>query len=245
MDDESSHRVIERDKRARQDHDDANNEMAGRDVARQKRFRPRQDTQSQTEAKKRAARERRSALLRLLATDAAYAALYDDTLSQLRQAEIATELARETAETAVIDARQALDDLTADAATLLDGTKVFRDQDGQVRDADGNVIRGADLDAIEWRGGEPSYEDLKARQKALADAQMHLNAILRYQTDTLGTIRDKITDEDNPPSADELKDMQQQIEDQMPDAVAQIISPELPSPAAGAVGPAPTDMPKL
>lgn len=226
MDDESRHRQLERAREAETRRNDFHNEIADRDVGRIQRFLPETRSENRGKGRKRDEKALQSALRQLLASDPAYFALYENTLTALRQAEAATEHTREAAEALLQERQSTVDDLAGKAATLHDGRKVFRDRHGQVRDVTGRILESSELNDITWRGDEPSYEAWVTAQQALAQAQSKLDSILRYQTDTLGMIRNKITDEDNPPSADELRDMQQQMENQIHAA----LSSELPTP---------------
>ena len=209
-----------------QDRDDLNNEMAGREVGRIKRFLPEGHAGPAAQKRRDQEREHLSALLAMLRSSAAYAALYDQTMDALRNAEAATDAALAEARDILANANEALADLMDNANTLPDGTKVFRDQDGNVYTEDGRLIEGEALESIHWRDNAPSYEDFLARRKAVSDAQATIDAILRYQTDILGHARDRLTDENDPPTKEELEDIRRDIEEQMPPSAEAIISGE-------------------
>lgn len=64
-----------------------------------------------------------------------------------------------------------------------------------------------------------------AAERALEDAiargdQAEIDAIRRYQVETLGDARHRLTDEDDPLSKDELREMQRDMHERMPEAVA-------------------------
>lgn len=166
MDHEGETKILDskaREARRRRDTDDFNNEIAGRDVGRIKRFLP--ESADPAEAKKRDGRDhqRLSTLMALLQNDPEYAALYEDTLDELREAEEATDAAMEKA-----------------------------------------------LEDIE------NAKTPEARDKA----QDRYDALLRYRVDVLGHARDRVMDEDNPPTKEELEKIKRDIEEQMPKAVA-------------------------
>jgi len=102
------------------------------------------------------------------------------------------------------------------ASTLPDGTKVFRDGNGDVWSTDGQKIDGADLDQIEWRKGAPSYEDFLAGTKAVEHAQQEVSTIRHYQIDVLGNARNRLSDEDNPVTKDELREISKEFRDAAP-----------------------------
>lgn len=152
-----------REARRRRDTDDFNNEIVGREVGRIKRFLP--DSADPAEAKKRDGRDhqRLSTLMTLIQNDPEYAALYEDTLDKLRDAEEATDAAM----------AKALEDIE-------------------------------------------NAKTPEAREKA----QDRYDALMRYRVDVLGHARDRVMDEDNPPTEEELEKIKRDIEEQMPKAVA-------------------------
>ena len=193
------------------------NEIAGRGHSRIRRFLP-DDHASNPAAqakKKRQERAYRSALRALLKNES-YRALYEETFDKLRSYEAATERALEQAREDVTEAKDALDEMRERASTSPDGTRVFRDKNGDVYSEDGELISGAALESIEWCADAPSYEDFVAQKKATAEAEGRVNDLLIYQTDVLGHARDRLTDEDNPPTKQELEAIQESIEREMP-----------------------------
>ena len=202
--------------RRERDRDDLNNEMAGREVGRVRRFLPEGSDPASLRKRREREREYRSRLMALLQSSTAYAALYQETKDTLRKAEAATEIALAEARDRITGAQEAVAGLRDKASTLPDGAQVYRDAEGNVRTEDGTLVEGDDLDRITWREGAPSYEDIAAARRAAADAQANYDAILRYQTDVLGRARDRLTDEDNPPTMDEIRDIQQRITEEAP-----------------------------
>lgn len=202
--------------KAEQDRDDLANEMAGREVGRPKRFLPEDANPASQRKRRETEREFQSRLMALLQSDPEYAVLYNDTMDRLREAEAATEIALAEAEQALHQANQDHEDILDRASTLPDGTKVFRDAEGNVRTADGRLVEGNEFDSIGWQDSAPSYEEFVAKKRALADAQATYDAILLYQTDVLGTARHRLTDEANPVSMEELKAIQRQFEEATP-----------------------------
>lgn len=154
--------------------------------------------------KERAARSR----LDMLLADPAYADLYNETFDMLRDAEAATEAALAVAVDALDKAGTEFDDLMDRANTLPDGTMVFRDPvSGTVYDQHGNQVTGDDLVSIVWKDGAPDYNDYRASKSAVDAAQKRIDDLRRFQ-DRLGGYRNRLEDPDNPPSADDLRDIQ-------------------------------------
>ncbi len=162
-----------REARRRRDADDFNNEIAGREVVRIKRFLP--DSADPSELRKRNGRDhqRISTLMTLLQNDPEYAALYEDTLDKLQEAEAATDAAMEKA-----------------------------------------------LEDIE------NAKTPEARDKA----QDRYDALLRYRVDVLGHARDRVMDADNPPSKEELEEIQRRIHEDVPVAPRSIKESDEPAP---------------
>ncbi|SDG59429.1 hypothetical protein [Thalassobaculum litoreum] len=195
-------------------HDDLANEMAGRETGRIKRLdHPGEEPVGARDRKEKEERERAASLTRLqvLLNDPAYRALYNDTFDQLRAAEAATEAALQDAHDALSQAETDLQSTLDSATRLPDGTRVFRDAVGNIRTEDGEIVSGPDAETIVWKGGEPSYEELLARRKAEGDARQRVEELLRYQNDVLGPARDRMEDPHNPPTPDELKQIQDEI----------------------------------
>ncbi len=214
---------VERNKTAASKLDDHNAELAGVKAGYRYDALPGDHASNPDSREGRARKARQNeaqlATLSALLADPDYAALYNETFDKLRDAERATEAALTAARNALESAAQELQDITERAAALPDGTKVFRDADGNVVTAAGKRVTGADLDAILWQGDEPSYEDYQAARDAVSAAEDSIESWRRYQTDVLGQARERLTDEDNPPSAKELERIQEDIESKAPEAL--------------------------
>ncbi|MFV0513438.1 MAG: hypothetical protein ACK5MY_07385 [Jhaorihella sp.] len=206
--------------RKAQDFDDLQNEIAGRETGRASRFVD-NDRRAGASGKDRdAARDQAlSALQQLLQDDPEYAALYNDTMGALAEAENATEIALEKALERQRVADSALADLRDNALTLEDGRRIYPDAAGAFRFEDGSLAEDLGVTAEQWHPGMPGYEEFVAgRDAATAEAET-VNEIMRYQVEVLGDARDRLSDEDNPPSADELRDIQTQIDERLPPQV--------------------------
>lgn len=206
------------DERRRLDFDDLQNELAGWETGRMRRF---LNADARDGREVRGKRERDASSLSrlqlLLASDPAYKALYDETFDKLREAEKRTADALTLARAAERNAQTQLDGLIANAAMLPDGTRVFRDKDGKIWRENGTIVGNEDAASIVWRGDEPSYEDYRT---ALTDRDASTSAVAeieRYQVETLGTARDRLTDEDNPLNSEELQRMQKALTAEIPE----------------------------
>lgn len=178
-------------KKQKQDTDDFNNEMAGRDTGRMKRFGFEDRREHAREQKKRENE-------RLFMMSAAYMAKYDAVMDSLTNAESKVYDAMEQAAQDVTDLRKA-------APSLADGTKVFRDKDGNVFDENGRKLSGVEAGEIEWQENSPSWEEF-------AKAKKRLDA-LNQDFHRLEFIRSRMEDEDNRPTEEELDQWQDEIEE--------------------------------
>lgn len=199
-----------------QELDDLNAERENLPNGRQKRFLS-QDKRDENDPKKKAERQREfiSRLQQLLASDPAYKALYDDTFNKLKEAERQAEEAMETAILALEKAKANLQDILDSAARTSEGIRVFRDQNGQVWTEDGQLVEGEVLDEIVWGDNNPSREELLNSRKNIEKVENYIRELQSYQVNVLGHIRDRMTDERNPPQKQELEHFQEDVKNHM------------------------------
>lgn len=192
------------------DSDDLNKELAGKQFSRRVRFLTSEDDESNPRERRKSRdfeRQARISALAQMMTDPAYRALYEQTSAKLYDAQTATDQALDRAEADLIGAQAALDDLKDKANQLSDGTRVYRDTDGNVRREDGSLVTGLERDEIVWKDGAPTFEEFLAQQQALKDARISYEDLLDLQV-ILGGYRDRLDDPDNPLSADQLEAIQ-------------------------------------
>lgn len=211
------------------DYIDQQNEAAGRETGRQRRFLPDEELSPEGRRKK-AARERFTALMRMLA-DPAYRAHHEHVMQRLRAAELATDHALRKIERELIAATAEMDRIEDRAARLPDGSRVYRDAHGMVRRADGTVVEDDLVATILWRGGEPCFEGMRAAREQLAAIHHTRQSLIDYQNGTLGPARDRMQDEDSPPSLDEMRTIERRIRETIP-SYAKAAMPERAPPAA-------------
>ena len=206
-----------RDTKRRQDSDDFQNELAGRETGRQQRFFPDDGHSPRAERKKQGSEQAFRSMLDMLLADPVYRARYEQVMTRLREAEQATEAALDRIHHLIGETEDTLRDMEDRAAKLPDGTMVFRDANGVVRRSDGSVVEAYLVDTILWTGNEPSYEDYRAHQDRLAGLEESRDEVERYRDDVLGPARDRVTDASDPPSLDELDAIMDDIENEMPE----------------------------
>lgn len=207
--------------------DDLQNESAGRDTGRIQRFglAAARDFETKREAKRDQAY--RDALHRLLMTDPEYRRLYEDLGNALRDAETSADSEIASLESELARTQAELKDMR-DAAPKIDGMAVFRTEDGRVIDEEGNEVSNLMADDIVWPPNAVSAEDYLAVMTDAAHLQASLDAWQGYRNDTLGDLRDRHEDRDNPMDKDAMRGALQEIERAQPDAIAQASNPDLP-----------------
>lgn len=215
-----------------EDRRDFERELAGIDIGREARFHStefveerRQGRGGSSNAQRTAQQQYASRLQMLLATNPAYAKLYNDTMDALGDAEAATDRAIAKAQEALEDAQRQLEQTLNRAAKLPDGTRVFRDARGHVWNERRQRVSEADAAGIEWRGDEPAYEQFLEDSESARDRLTRLEALQGFRVDTLGRFRDRLMDEDHPVSEPELRDINRQIEQGMQQR--QIVEPNI------------------
>lgn len=137
----------------------------------------------------------------------------------LTRAETATAEALQDAEIEVAEGEAALTALQGRADRLPDGTRVYRDADGSAFAEGGRKLTAEEFESVVWHEGAPTWEAYKAKKEAHEKVLQDREAILRYQRDVLDPARHRLSDEDNPPSLEELKAIENEIEQDMPDQI--------------------------
>lgn len=216
FDPEDAKRVAAR----QQDFDDLQNELAGRETGRQERFFPADDRSPKDQRRKHESEQAVRTALDVLLADPIYRARYDEAMTRLRDAEQTTEAALDRIAQMIGETEETIRDMEDRAARLPDGTMVFRDANGVVRRADSSVVEAYLVDTIIWTGNEPSFEDYRGQQDQLAGLEASRTEVEGYRDNVLGPVRDRITDQDNPPSLDALDDIIADIESEMPEIVS-------------------------
>lgn len=205
----------------RQEFDDLQNEIAGRETGRRSRFLRDGPGSKEAKRKEREARAFQTRLAELL-NDPVYRVKYDAAMETLTDAERAVEAALAQIELDLAHAHSHLEDLQDRAARLPDGSRVYKDADGNVRREDGTVVDAVLVDTILWSGNEPSYEEYDAATENIAKLEGAQQDVEGYQNDVLGSTRDRLTDQTDPPDLDELDTIAEDMETSMPDIVREL-----------------------
>ncbi|MEM1377067.1 MAG: hypothetical protein AAGG69_06730 [Pseudomonadota bacterium] len=195
---------------------DYGHELAGLHTGRRVRFGVGEGSTGSVREKERKERAYRDALARLLAEDPAYRALYEDLGNRLGEAEAGADANIEAIQTALRLTREANADLH-DNAPKIDGMAVFRYSDGRVVDENRNEIDEAVAEGIIWPDDAPTAEEYFAGLEREAELAEALSAWETYRHDTLGDIRHRYDDRDNPNSADAMREDLETIQQDAPD----------------------------
>ncbi|MEO1324941.1 MAG: hypothetical protein AAFV59_18265 [Pseudomonadota bacterium] len=177
-------------------------------------------------------------LLDQLLQDPAYAAAYHNTWDRLNDAEQATQSALHNIEREIVELHTALSEMEDKAARLPDGRIIFRDGGtARIFTAKGlDVTNHPDVAAVQWPENAPDWRDYRTAQDRHEELDREHNDVLQYETDVLGTARDRMSDRDNPPSMDELESIQSDIASHMPArAMAQLDTSDSPSIERGSI----------
>lgn len=205
---------------AERDRIDLNHEISGESTGRIQRFLSQNshDIYGESE-KKKSERAYRTMLDMLLAEDAQYAALYCQVTEKLDRA-------YQAVDQALIDINQRLEAsdrklqiLRENATELEDGTKVFQSENGSIYTENGNRVSDQMAKNLEFSENAPSWEEYKEEKQRHDVLLRQQNEINTYQDEVLIPARKRMDDKDNPPSMDELKEIEKTIETQMPDVV--------------------------
>ena len=217
-------RRVRSERRRAEDFDDLQHELSGQETGRQQRFLP--DT-ARSRAEKQRRRERTDRLLTELDSwlrDPIYRAQYEAFGDFLNEAESATETALSKAVAALGEARDRLQSVLDKANVLPGGTKVFRAADGRIMDENGNVVSTEDAAGIVWRDGAPTYEEYLAAKRRAEDVRNLVDDVRSFQTDVLGTARNRWEDTDDPITPEEMEKWRRRIEQEVSVAATSEIS---------------------
>ena len=204
-----------------QDHDDLNNELRGTDVGRMSRFlspEVRDLVKEERKGEKDLKDIIQQTLLDIMLMDDEYRQLYDGAMDRLRDLEEATQRALDKAEIELEKSREQLAE-TLDRAAMLDGVHVFKDAQGRVWTEHDERVKDTDAERIEWKGNEPDREEYHADRAHNHTSQKTVDDIRQYQTDTLGSARERLTDKDNPLRKDQLEGFVEDLDRGQPAAI--------------------------
>lgn len=206
---------------AERDRIDLNHEMSGQPVGRMPRFLPgnRSDIYGETE-KKKSERRFQSMLDLLLAQNPLYAQLYYEVRERIDKAQQAVDRALLDIKEGLEASERKLKLMREQAAELLDGTKVFKSSvDDSIYTEDGRRLSPKEAQTIRFADAAPSWEDFRQEKAKRDNTRRQAETVETYQRDVLDHAETRMNDKDNPPSIDELKAFDEDIQRKMPSVV--------------------------
>ncbi|QEW21483.1 hypothetical protein LA6_003694 [Marinibacterium anthonyi] len=186
-----------------QDFDDLQNEMAGRDVGQIERFLPGTAMGSRASERKRAERAEALTRLQLLMADKFYAQQHALTVQHLNDAQDRLDTVLERVQREIELTELTLDEKRDRAARLEDGTRVYRDQHGNVRTEAGDKISDDLADGVVWNGSEPTYESIQADHDRIERLRA-IESDAHAGQGRIGGLRNDLDNEDDPPSTEDM-----------------------------------------
>lgn len=165
------------------------------------------DDHAERDRKERA--EQTRSLTWLLANNPAYAALHADAVQSWRDTEDAAEEALRQIEAALEDARIGQQKLL-DRAPLLNGKRVFRDEDGSVWTQDDVRLPDDVAAGIQWKGDEPSRKEMKAGQARIDELIRSGDQVRGIQVE-VADLGAELNDDKNPPSTERTEEIKESL----------------------------------
>lgn len=197
----------------RQDFDDLQNEMAGRETGRMERFLSPEERERIKDGKSKSERhaDTMTRLQWMLANDARYREAHERAMAAINDAGQAIARAIEAGEKAAAKIQSDMNDYLASTPRLKDGRYVMVDEDGTYRDQNREPVSAANAAEIE---GQPkrafrTYDEMLELNESI---ERDLNELRGWEVD-VGGMRNDATDETSPASRDRLEQMTEQADD--------------------------------
>lgn len=205
--DQDTIQKAETDFRREKDLDDYHNELMGNDVGRIQRFGFEHGRQEAAADEKR----KKSAFEQMMFNEA-YRAAWESAMDAVNRAENAVYEALIQASYDVSVAETSYNDLLDQATTTADGTKVFRDKDGNVYTEDGEPLPAEIAESLVWDDNAPTWEEYSASKEKLTNAQSRYSEV-NAKSGRLVEIREELTDQNDPLSIVEIQAREQEATD--------------------------------
>lgn len=202
---------------AERDRIDLNHEISGSDVGRIQRFMS-EDIRSlhgENSEKKKSERAM-TMLMYLLENDPQYAKRYFEVAEKLDKAQQAVDRALIDINQRLAVSDRELLKMEENSAKAEDGTSVFKSSHGSIYTSDGQRLSDEDAKKITVPDGAPSWEAYKAEKEKREAFQRSKDNIERYERDVLNPAQERMKDEDNPVSLDDLDEIEAAASTQVP-----------------------------
>ena len=193
------------------DYDDLQHEIAGRDVGGTERFLSGTEMDAGATEKRRATRAETLTRLQILLANHDYAAQYRMTVNHLNTAQDRLDKLLDQVRQDIELAEQALEDKRGRAARLEDGTRVYRDKDGNARTEDGEAVPDDIAAGVVWTGDEPTYDSIREERERL-NRLKGLEDDVHAGQNRIGEIQDDLQNEDSPKTADDMGDLRKEAD---------------------------------
>jgi len=159
-------------------------------------------------------------------SDPVYNALYEEVSDTLERAEVAVQKAMKAVNERLSLSEQTLQDIKKQA-NKLDGNNVFISRDGKSAFTEnGQKLSDQQMLLITTNHNAPSWEEYQAAKQEYDKAANNVEEIHNYQENILKPSHDRLNDKDNQPSTDELKNILNGIESNMPEVIKDHIENE-------------------
>ena len=194
---------------------DYNHEISGQDVGRIKRFlseEAREYVESQKSVK---SRDKLSYLDIMLLTDPAFLELYTDVTEQIEKIDDAITKSLSSLEQRRIALEERMNDIQNNAYRLEDGTRVYRDKNGDVYTEDDEVLSNNEVSDIIWTSSHSTREELHQTRSAQEQVNSSAATIETYRDDKFQNIKDRMNDHKNL-DTDELRDIIREMNEGFP-----------------------------
>lgn len=192
--------------RISQDQEDLNNERSGNNVGRISRFgfdALNLDFIAQQ-------KKNYQSLLDLLLSSAAYQEAYSQTFAALAETENVVYEKLLEASQALSKSEARLAEIYDRAQELPDGTKIFRGENGSAFRADGSQVPASEIVNINWRNDAATVVEHQRAKQARDGDKALFDRLSGFEVE-LGEIRNKMEDESNPATLDELDEFNNRI----------------------------------
>lgn len=145
----------------------------------------------------------------LLANNPAYAKLHADAVQSWRDTEEAAEDALRQIEAALEEARRDQERLI-ERAPLMNGMRVFRDDDGSVWTEDDVRLPDEVAAGIQWKGDEPRRTEFKAGQARIDELIRSGDRVRGVQVE-VADLGAELNDDKNPPSEERTQEINESL----------------------------------
>jgi tetrahydromethanopterin S-methyltransferase subunit G len=156
----------------------------------------------------------------LLLTDPVYARLYSNVMERIEDIDQAVSRARESLHEQMALWQRREQNADDRANHLADGTRIYRDTNGDVFREDGHKLTEEEKRGIVWNETHTTWEEHNTIQNHIAALRKKLDEIDNYCDNTLNPIKQRMHERNPPPDRDDMQQFYKDMEnDNMPETV--------------------------